>query len=133
MNIKIRTWDRSNSRMIYRPTEYDLDIDRDGNLLVTNYDVGGYQQNLDIMLATGVLDYDGKEIYEGDVISDLHFKWVVVYKNDRFIGKLISHNNPKVADKRLSKILASRERAMMPVSVIGHIYNIDNLKVNDEI
>lgn len=128
MNIKIRVWDSSDSKMIYRPYEYSYGIDHDGVLVATNYDAGGYEQNLEIMLSTGLVDRDGTEIYEGDVISDGHFKWVVEYQIDRFIGKLISHYNSKISDKRLSTLLSSRERAMMPISVIGHIYDINNLK-----
>lgn len=63
-DIKFRVWDEKNKRMLYGVGMFDLS-DADEKLSVTEL------EECPIMQFTGLMDRNGKEIYEGDVVNCL--------------------------------------------------------------
>lgn len=121
--IKFRAWDTFNERMVYEP--YYFRQAEPGNKDPMEY--AEYWQDVDdgvwrpchIMQFTGLLDKNGKEIYEGDIITDTANKinsreWnaEVVWSD---IGFSLSECHPT---ERSLWELAERGR----LEVIGNIY-----------
>ena len=67
--IKFRAWDADFCKMIYEPTKdgYSVDI-QSGILEVGLTDGDGDYVALPLMQFTGLLDKNGKEIYENDIV-----------------------------------------------------------------
>ncbi len=93
-------------------------------------------RNFQVMQYTGLKDKNGKEIYEGDILSD---KWKVeVYQNDEGTFMVKFNTNQKVnKPMSLKKYLKAREKAgtsncegYRDCIVIGNIYENPELLKN---
>ena len=108
--IKFRAWDKINKRWIKR---FNIDL--------LSIDVSELS-NIELMQYTGLKDTNGKEIYEGDIISFGDNKAVVFYGCAKFRVKYRYYNNCYCYDD-LSEVLYYNK-----VKVIGNIYENKELK-----
>ena len=113
--IRFRAWDVGYKHWINR-----FSLDSDGSTLL--YADIGYRVPKEAILVqfTGLLDKNGKEIYEGDILKhDLWGKTEVIWDNESacFRGK----NNEKKHDITLAHHQLNRSR------IIGNIY--ENLEL----
>lgn len=64
-----RVWDEKDKRMLY-PGDYTMEIDDYGVHVLGNHNqVISVDEDESIMCSTGVVDREGVEVYEGDIIS----------------------------------------------------------------
>lgn len=122
--IKFRAWDKANKEMYQvRTLEWDSLI---GVALPSDVDL--------IMQFTGLLDKNGVEIYEGDVLS-FHKKSVPsgVVEFDKFIGFCLRWDNSTAKirnEKKSDGMPGNLESSGSPWEVIGNIYESKHLLEN---
>jgi uncharacterized phage protein (TIGR01671 family) len=82
--IKFRAWDTRNSRFVFDPDIYSSQQ---------------YHKRFTLEQFTGLLDKNGKEIYEGDVLADAKsiYRPQVVFEDGRFAFAFTYENGHDVA------------------------------------
>lgn len=120
--IKFRAWDERNKKMIL----FDFkDIYEDGN----TYRYSGWPlENMPKMQFTGLLDKNGKEIFEGDIVSRFHDtqRSAVEFKRGCFVSHIQLSGGAPIAEEILCNDLSVTE-------VIGNIYeNQELLKIKED-
>ena len=93
--IKFRAWDKKRKRM-YEVNNIILNQYPDqtnpavwahlwGRDCIEQKDIILHAENIELMQFTGLLDKNGKEIYEGDIVEDKTSKYVIKFKEGRFL------------------------------------------------
>lgn len=134
--IKFRAWDKAKKKMVYSSDElYGFEIYLDGSFSVSEDDgIKGLMHwvyrkpaDFELMQFTGLLDKNGKEIYEGDVVKgwegdDMHDfdACIVKYEEDGFGIYDEKQKWPYVAS--LIEIVNNRS-----LEIIGNIYENPSL------
>lgn len=87
--IKFRVWDNISKKFLEH-TE-DIFINLKGKIFEQDYGSGGYETELieqmyELMQFTGLIDKNGKEIYEGDILKrpDSEINYIVVFNGGCF-------------------------------------------------
>jgi uncharacterized phage protein (TIGR01671 family) len=80
--IKFRAWDKKNKSMEYDITGFECnDLGIDGVFIDGDYHS---LRDTELMQFTGLLDKNGKEIYEGDIVKQLDSIYVIEWGNAGF-------------------------------------------------
>lgn len=120
--IKFRAWDKDAGLML---DSWQLSI-HDDKVFVQRIKGGdGEPTDVDLMQFTGLLDKNGKEIYEGDIIRTLqgglgdhtHKNFLVEWKNDSAYKQRVAYFEP----------FANFWINMLTTEVIGNIYQNSEL------
>lgn len=118
--IKFRVWDKKNKNWAI-----DFDISLDGELLCDGGTTLFIREHFEIMQFTGLLDCEGKEIYEGDIIEDGFDRYIInspswfecdafeCYGYDNLSGRF--YGNPL------------GEKSLESIKIIGNIYEHPHL------
>lgn len=125
--IKFRAWDKRKKKMIFGPTDDNVS----SAWVFTMAEAGGaYDDVLVLMQSTGLLDRDGKEIYEGDIVQgktdfgDVLIRGVVLFEQKTCIWKVREITDRLVPDfEYLYEVL----RPFHESEVIGNIWENPDL------
>jgi hypothetical protein len=112
--IKFRAW-------VINTMIYNIPLNKDGTYshcvshgFALQYDPQ-YITISDVMQYTGLKDIDGKEIWEGDILTNLVAKWGVVFNTGCFAARILP---PALHEQEMHLAL----RAVKGVKVIGNIH-----------
>lgn len=123
--IKFRAWDKDRKRMVQGGLSFDYEnqIHEEENIGVNNlYGAESEQiEEFELMQFTGLLDKNGKEIYEGDVLTMLNINYLVEWNDKK--GRW-NFYNPILSHPSYWGLTAGQ---MKRCEVIGNIYENPNL------
>lgn len=139
-----RVWDIEEQKW-YKPTYkaymnelHDIHIDLDGRLLIRTIDESGkrvtihesmFEGRYELLQSTGLFDKNGKEIYEGDIVTAISegYKAIGVVKR-RIDGYWLMY--PAWQNGQSWKLVVN-EQGDTDVEIIGNIYEHRGLIDND--
>lgn len=122
--IKFRGWDKEQSRMLTHD-EID-DMDKGGVSHWMDIIKPNNKEGIDVMQYTGLKDRNGKEIYEGDVVSVFNSRSEVVYLNGAFGYKLKGEEHTIISFQSNGYFEWVNSRSNK-IEVIGNIYENPDL------
>lgn len=124
-DIKFRVWDKKQRSM---RTVRQIDFST-GNIQVDHEDMDGTYYYIplknSLMQFTGLLDKNGKEIYEGDIIKGIGEGFTVIFQDGCFVGKY--KNEKSWIDLRIFNI----DKELSIWKILGNVYeNPELLEIN---
>lgn len=81
--IKFRVWDKGNNKMFI---PYSIEFGE--NRVLKSQTSLVYFKNVELMECTGLKDRNGKEIYEGDILSNDEEYYKVVFENASYRAEI---------------------------------------------
>ncbi|WP_273478641.1 YopX family protein [Ignavigranum ruoffiae] len=130
---KFRAWDKEHNEWFDDYGVFRLALLKNGEIIMLyagNY--RGYADEVEVDLSTGLFDKNGKEIFEGDILStDLERPYLVVERHNTYF--LYQCNDGK--EDYYDTMLSVREKHIeqdMTVEIIGNIYENPELLEVDE-
>lgn len=122
--IKFRAWDKEYNKMYYNAERtYDFGLN-DSDIMEESFGGVLNNDNFIVMQYTGLADFNGKEIYEGDILQDIKGR---IYKIiwDEFLASFESPDFYCSYQDEPKRIFS--EYAHTNMSVIGNIYETPDL------
>lgn len=129
---KFRVWDKENKEMLYQGSntthnnsvmDCRIVLDELGfDVLVRLYgkDEYEYRNNCELMQYTGLKDKNGKEIYEGDIITEIYEGDIIFRPNE--VGRIEFSEDGSFLI-RFPHHLARLNATWEPIEVIGNIHD----------
>ena len=133
--IKFRAWDKQAQNMLrinaidFKNKEFleaeDFDAPEGATRSVITLPKGLFPEHFELMQFTGLLDKNGKEIWEGDIIKIYHINipsrnsYIINYQNGGFHICFLNTNNPIANEAAFNFYSDHKEDGC---EVIGNIY-----------
>jgi uncharacterized phage protein (TIGR01671 family) len=134
--IKFRTWDGKNKKMIYVDGDYNLVMKNNGlwslhkgDVILDHNSVAVYGSGGFLMQYTGLKDKNGKEIYEGDLITGAcHAKdeldiGIIEYQDAMFV---VEYKGEEISESLFNNIYDCES----DIEIIGNIHENPELLEN---
>lgn len=120
--IKFRAWDKSINAMLGNIVVYQ------GEAYLNTNPLEQFPLDAELMQFTGLLDKNGKEIYEGDIVGYEHIRAKIIFGYCGFEFEWIDGKTGKIRQKKTEEIFRN---ISIIFEVIGNIYeNPEFLEVN---
>ena len=126
--IAFRAWDKEKKKWLH---SNDFWVKGDGRTFGYKYATGRSTiilENVDLMQFTGLKDKNGKEIYEGDIITTTHKRadtFEIIYEN-KYARFAIDNHYGDTYDMAQSEFVGNR------FEVIGNIWENEELLSSEE-
>ncbi|MDV9723729.1 YopX family protein [Clostridioides difficile] len=127
MELKFREWNKKHNKMY----SYEEIVHYSKQLVKRWVCEGAYlpggNKNFEIMIYTGLRDYCGREIYEGDIVS--YNGNITPFGNDEFVGEVKFTDGCFVIENELLEKRVELFNEIAMTEIIGNIYeNSEMLK-----
>ena len=126
--IKFRAWDEDRKRMVYTFSDvYDINLTKiftneENELFAANLKDNYDWQEPKLMQYTGLKDKNGKEIYEGDLVSESGSRPYEVMWQSHSVQWIMQHTDEGRGYRHMAY-----DYAQMNYEVIGNIYENSEL------
>jgi hypothetical protein len=121
--IKFRFWHKSLGKIIYNPPLEN----RDNGVIVSIYDDEGRMVSAPLMQSIEIVDSNGADIYEGDIIED-HVGVGVVELHEGLAAYRVNYHNGRAKWFIDYNLRGERES----IRVIGNVYENPDIKLGEK-